>query len=153
MRILLKPFLLAITLMLILIRPGFATDDGAITMIKTYSAYDYPQTRSRLMQAVADNGLVLFGEFDHARAAQNVNLKMPPTTVLVFGNPKGGTPLMLAHPELALDLPFRVLISQQADGRALVSYHPAETLQRYGLDTTDIQALKKLEQLVEKSIH
>ncbi|MDI5754526.1 DUF302 domain-containing protein, partial [Salmonella enterica subsp. enterica serovar Montevideo] len=42
---------------------------------------------------------------------------MPPTTVLVFGNPKGGTPLMLAHPELALDLPFRVLISQQADGR------------------------------------
>ncbi|EKS5665789.1 DUF302 domain-containing protein [Salmonella enterica] len=153
MRTLLKPFLLAITLMLILIRSGFATDDGAITMIKTYSAYDYPQTRSRLMQTVADNGLVLFGEFDHARAAQNVNLKMPPTTVLVFGNPKGGTPLMLAHPELALDLPFRVLISQQADGRALVSYHPAETLQRYGLDATAIQALKKLEQLVEKSIH
>ncbi|AIE08486.1 DUF302 domain-containing protein [Salmonella enterica subsp. enterica serovar Infantis] len=105
------------------------------------------------MHAVADHGLVLFGEFDHARAAQNVNLKMPPTTVLVFGNPKGGTPLMLAHPELALDLPFRVLISQQADGRTLVSYHPAETLQRYGLDAADIQALKKLEQLVEKSLH
>ncbi len=49
---------------------------------------------------------------------------------------------MLAHPELALDLPFRVLISQQADGRTLVSYHPAETLQRYGLDAADIQALK-----------
>lgn len=84
--------------MLILIRPGFATEDGAITMVKTYSAYDYLQTRARLMHAVADHGLVLFGEFDHARAAQNVNLKMPPTTVLVFGNPKGGTPLMLAHP-------------------------------------------------------
>ncbi|MFP5704872.1 DUF302 domain-containing protein, partial [Salmonella sp. 741265101_HBA] len=66
---------------------------------------------------------------------------------------KGGTPLMLAHPELALDLPFRVLISQQADGRTLVSYHPAETLQRYGLDAADIQTLKKLEQLVEKSLH
>lgn len=122
-------------------------------MVKTYSAYDYPQTRLRLMKAVADNGLVLFGEFDHARAAQNVNLKMPPTTVLVFGNPKGGTPLMLEHPELALDLPFRVLIRQQADGRTLVSYHPAETLQRYGLDAAAIQALKKLEKLVEKSIH
>lgn len=61
-------------------------------MVKTYSAYDYLQTRARLMHAVADHGLVLFGEFDHARAAQNVNLKMPPTTVLVFGNPKGGTP-------------------------------------------------------------
>lgn len=150
MSTILKPFLLAVTLMLILIRPGFATEDGAITMVKTYSAYDYLQTRARLMHAVADHGLVLFGEFDHARAAQNVNLKMPPTTVLVFGNPKGGTPLMLAHPELALDLPFRVLISQQADGRTLVSYHPAETLQRYGLDAADIQALKKLEQLVEK---
>ncbi|SUH39995.1 domain of uncharacterised function superfamily [Salmonella enterica subsp. enterica] len=54
-------------------------------MVKTYSAYDYLQTRARLMHAVADHGLVLFGEFDHARAAQNVNLKMPPTTVLVFG--------------------------------------------------------------------
>ncbi|HAU3239970.1 TPA: DUF302 domain-containing protein [Salmonella enterica subsp. diarizonae serovar 50:k:z35] len=153
MRTILKPFLLAVTLMLTLIRPGFATEDGVITIVKTYSAYDYPQTRSRLMQAVADHGLVLFGEFDHARAAQDVNLKMPPTMVLVFGNPKGGTPLMLTHPELALDLPFRVLISQQADGRTLVSYHPAETLQRYGLDTAAIQALKKLEQLVEKSIH
>ncbi|EAA9689324.1 DUF302 domain-containing protein [Salmonella enterica] len=153
MSTILKPFLLAITLMLTLIRPGFATEDGAITMVKTYSAYDYPQTRLRLMKAVADNGLVLFGEFDHARAAQNVNLKMPPTTVLVFGNPKGGTPLMLAHPELGLDLPFRVLIRQQADGRTLVSYHPAETLQRYGLDAAAIQALKKLEKLVEKSIH
>lgn len=153
MSTILKPFLLAIMLMLTVIMPGFATEDGAITMVKTYSAYDYPQTRSRLMQAVADNGQVFFGEFDHARAAQNVKLKMPPTTVLIFGNPAGGTPLMLAHPELALDLPFRVLISQQADGRTLVSYHPAETLQRYGLDAAAIQALKKLELLVEKSIH
>ncbi|SUG35102.1 domain of uncharacterised function superfamily [Salmonella enterica subsp. arizonae] len=61
MSTILKPFLLAITLMLTLIRPGFATEDGAITMVKTYSAYDYPQTRLRLMKAVADNGLVLFG--------------------------------------------------------------------------------------------
>lgn len=124
-----------------------------MTTVKAYSAYDYSQTRSRLMQAVADNDLVLFGEFDHARAAQKSNLKMPPTTVLVLGNPEGGTPLMLAYPELALDLPFRVLISQQPDGRVLVSYHPAETLQRYGIDAAAIQALKKLEQLVEKSIH
>lgn len=49
MSTILKPFLLAVTLMLILIRPGFATEDGAITMVKTYSAYDYLQTRARLM--------------------------------------------------------------------------------------------------------
>lgn len=61
MSTILKPFLLAVTLMLILIRPGFATEDGAITMVKTYSAYDYLQTRARLMHAVADHGLVLLG--------------------------------------------------------------------------------------------
>lgn len=116
MRTILKPFLLAVTLMLTLIRPGFATEDGVITIVKTYSAYDYPQTRSRLMQAVADHGLVLFGEFDHARAAQDVNLKMPPTTVLVFGNPKGGTPLMLTHPELALNYRFGFSLASKPMG-------------------------------------
>ncbi len=58
---------------------------------------------------------------------------------------------MLAHPELALDLPFRVLISQQADGRTLVSYHPAETLQRYGLDAAAIQTLKNWNRSLKKS--
>ncbi len=66
---------------------------------------------------------------------------MPPTAVLVFGLIPEAERLMLAHPELALDLPFR-FISQQADERTLVSYHPAETLQRYGLDAADIQAFE-----------
>lgn len=60
-------------------------------------------------------------------------LTMLPTTVLVFGNPKGGTPLMLAHPDLVLDLPFRVLISQLPDGQVNVSYHASEELRHYGL--------------------
>lgn len=59
---------------------------------------------------------------------------------------------MLAHPELALDLPFRDLISQLPDGRVNVSYHPAEELQRYGIDIDSVQVLKKLEQFVQKNI-
>lgn len=59
---------------------------------------------------------------------------------------------MLQHPELALDLPFRVLVSQQPDGLVWVGFHPVETLEKYGLDTHTIQALKKLENLVEQSI-
>ncbi|EHC99588.1 Putative inner membrane or exported, partial [Salmonella enterica subsp. enterica serovar Urbana str. R8-2977] len=53
-------------------------------LIKSHSAFDYQQTRERLLKAISDNGLVLFGEFDHAKAAHNVGLTMPPTTVLVF---------------------------------------------------------------------
>lgn len=129
-----------------------SAENGAIMLIKSHSAFDYQQTRERLLKAISDNGLVLFGEFDHAKAARNAGLTMPPTTVLVFGNPKGGTPLMLAHPDLALDLPFRVLISQLPDGQVDVSYHAAEELQRYGLDADSVQTLKKLEQLVQKNI-
>lgn len=59
---------------------------------------------------------------------------------------------MLAHPDLALDLPFRVLISQHHDGKVDVSYHMVEELQRYGLDTASVQTLKKLEQFVQNNI-
>lgn len=121
-------------------------------LIKSHSAFDYQQTRERLLKAISDNDLVLFGEFDHAKAAHDAGLTMPPTTVLIFGNPKGGTPLMLAHPDLSIDLPFWALISQLPDGQVNVSYHPAEELQRYGLDTVSVQTLKKLELFVQKSI-
>lgn len=73
---------------------------------------------------------------------KHVYLIIPPTTVLVFGNPRGGAPLMLAQPELALDLPSRVLISQLPDGQVNVSYHPVEELRRCGLDTISVQTLK-----------
>lgn len=59
---------------------------------------------------------------------------------------------MIAHPELALDLPFRVLISQRPDGQVNVSYHSAEELKRYGLDMDSVYVLKKLEQFVQKNI-
>ncbi|QLY68614.1 DUF302 domain-containing protein [Citrobacter freundii] len=121
-------------------------------MNKLFSAFDFQQTRQRLLANIKSHGLVLFGEFDHAKAAAEVELILPPTTVLIFGNPKGGTALMLQNPELALDLPFRVLISQQPDGLVWVGFHPVETLEKYGLDTHAIQALKKLENLVEQSI-
>ncbi|EJM3642741.1 DUF302 domain-containing protein [Salmonella enterica] len=148
----LRPVLLSLTLMIASTSAALSSESKAMMTVKSPSAFDYTTTRERLIKSVADNGLVLFGEFDHAKAAQNAGLSMPPTTVLIFGNPKGGTPLMLAHPDLALDLPFRVLIRQQPDGKTLVSYHSAESLQRYGLPSGSITALKKLEQLVQKSI-
>ncbi|EGT0665195.1 DUF302 domain-containing protein [Citrobacter werkmanii] len=121
-------------------------------MIKTYSTYNYQQTREHLIAAIENNNLVLFGEFDHAKAAKNAGLTMLPTTVIIFGNPKGGTPLMQAYPDMALDLPFRVLIREESDGGVVVGYHPVEILQTYGPDTAAIQAFKNLEKLVQKAI-
>ncbi|WP_247753588.1 DUF302 domain-containing protein [Citrobacter freundii] len=101
-------------------------------MIKTYSTYNYQQTREHLIAAIESNNLVFFGEFDHAKEAKNAGLTMLPTTVIIFGNPKGGTSLMQAYPDMALDLPFRVLIREESDGRVVVGYHPVEILQTYG---------------------
>ncbi|ECZ9752976.1 DUF302 domain-containing protein [Salmonella enterica subsp. enterica serovar Weltevreden] len=148
----LRPFVLFAAIILTFVPLAHSDENAAGKVITTQSAYDYQQTRERLLKAISGNGLVFFGEFDHAKAAHDVGLTMPPATVLAFGNPKGGTPLMLAHPELALDLPFRVLISQLPDGQVNVSYHPAEELRRYGLDTTSVLTLKKLEMLVQKSV-
>jgi uncharacterized protein (DUF302 family) len=73
-------------------------------------------------------------EIDHCAAAGAVGLEMPPTIVLIYGNPKGGTPLMLAAPDFALELPLRVLVRQGEDGKTYVVFNPAESLeQKHGL--------------------
>lgn len=112
------------------------------------SAYAYQETRQRIISMAERKGVTLFAEFDHAGAAREHHLTMPPTTVLVLGNP-----LMLARPALALDLPFRVLIAQDERGKTRVSYHPAESLKRsVGADEEQIAALRPLERLVEAAI-
>lgn len=103
------------------------------------SAYAYQETRQRIISTAEQKGVTLFAEFDHARAAREHHLTMPPTTVLVLGNPLAGTPLMLARPALALDLPFRVLIAQDERGKNAGQLPPggkSET-ERRGRRTTD----------------
>lgn len=119
---------------------------------KLFSPYGFQETRLRILEAVKVHGLVLFGEFDHARAAEERGLYLPPATVLIFGNTEAGTPLLYRHPELALDLPFRVLISAPSQGTVWVGFHPVEQLAVYGLDDTAIQALKNLEKRVIDSL-
>jgi len=81
-------------------------------------------TLARLTDAIEAAGMRIFARIDHAAAAKEAGLSMPPTTVLLYGNPKGGTPLMLASPAAALDLPLRVLVREDAQGRSFVSFHP-----------------------------
>ena len=74
--------------------------------------------------------MTIFATIDHAEGAGTVGYDMPPTVVLLYGNPKGGTPVMLAAPEAALDLPLRVLIREDSVGNTLVSFRPVAAMLR-----------------------
>lgn len=116
------------------------------------SEFNFAQTRARILDAIKTRHLTLFAELDHAAAARDNGLQMPETTVLVFGNPKGGTPLMLAHPSLALDLPYRVLIAQQADGKVIVSYPAPDSFRVHHLNDQHIAGLAAIPKVIEAAL-
>ncbi len=88
------------------------------------SPLGFEVTLERLTEAIERAGLMVFARVDHAAGARDAGLKMPPTVVLLYGHARGGTPVMLAAPQAALDLPLRVLVREDADGRTLVAFHP-----------------------------
>lgn len=95
-----------------------AQDSGLVTVP---SAHGVRATLDRFGQAVRAAGWAVFTEIDHAAAAQAAGLTLAPRTVIVFGNPRAGTPAMAAHPSLAIDLPMRVLVWADDQGRVFVT--------------------------------
>ncbi len=83
----------------------------------------------RLTALLAEKNIKLFALVDHSGEAATVGLHLPATRLLIFGNPKAGTPVMLAAPSTALDLPLKILLSQEADGTTLISWNAAAWLQ------------------------
>lgn len=98
-------------------------------IVRLRSNYSVPETVERLESALKERGIRLFCRIDHGAAAAEAGLKMPPTQVLVFGNPAGGTPMMLAAPTLAIDLPFKALIWEDRAGQVWLAYNTPEYLQ------------------------
>jgi len=89
---------------------------------------------ARLKEAIHSRNLTLFAQIDHSDLARGIGLTMQEAHVLIFGNPKGGTPLMIASPLLALDLPLKVLVWQSADAQVWVSTNSVAYLsERYGI--------------------
>ncbi|OED38344.1 hypothetical protein AB833_19990 [Chromatiales bacterium (ex Bugula neritina AB1)] len=86
------------------------------------SAHDVSTTLDRLEAILKDKGLGVFGRVDHAANAQKVDMSMPATQVLIFGNPKAGTPLMLKSASMALDLPLKMLASEDSDSQVTLSW-------------------------------
>ena len=97
--------------------------------IEHLSAHAFAPTLLRLEQLIGDAGLSIFARIDHAEAARSVGLVMPPTTVL-YGHARGGTPIMLAAPRAALDLPLHVLVREDDDGHVRVGFHPIDVTLR-----------------------
>jgi uncharacterized protein (DUF302 family) len=106
------------------------------------SRYSFDDTLTRLVSAIQSRGATVFAVIDHAGEAARVGLRMPATKVVIFGSPSAGTPLMLAAPSLAIDLPLKLLVRQEADGTVRVTYNTAEYLaDRHGLARAQSAAL------------
>lgn len=102
-------------------------DDG---MQHLSSPYPVPETLKRIKALLQERGLTIFCLIDHSGEAEKVGLKMHPTHLIIFGSPKGGTPVMIASPTIAIDLPLKALIWQDVGGKVWVSYNSPEYLQQ-----------------------
>ncbi|HEX5269294.1 MAG TPA: DUF302 domain-containing protein [Gemmataceae bacterium] len=106
---------------------GDPADDGLVTLPGARGA---PETVDRLKSLLAQKGIELFADVDHAAAAREAGLSLRPTRVLIFGNPKAGTPLMQARQTLGLDLPLRVLVWEDEAGKVWLTYRRVDSLAR-----------------------
>ena len=125
--------------------------DSGIVVRQIESSVD--DTVERLKAVLAAKGITLFAVIDHSGEAAKAGLKMPNTKLLIFGNPKGGTPVMLAAPSTALDLPLKILVAEDAAGRVSVSWNDAEYLQqRHGIPNDLLANISVIEGLVKAAL-
>lgn len=99
-------------------------------LVHVSSPYSVPETVQRLESIIRTKNLTIFARIDHSGEAAKVGLTMPPTQLIIFGSPKAGTPMMIASPTLAIDLPLKALVWEDADGKVRVSYNDPVYLQR-----------------------
>lgn len=103
-------------------------------IVRIPSRHSVEETVDKLEPILKSKGATLFALIDHSGEAEKVGMKMPPTKLLIFGSPKAGTPLMLAAPSVAIDLPLKILVAEDAQGKAWISYNSPDYLkERHGL--------------------
>jgi len=115
------------------------------------SNHSVEQTVDRLKNILQSKGVTLFALVDHSGEAEKAGMKMRPTKLLIFGSPKAGTPLMLAAPSIAIDLPLKILVWEDSQGKAWISYNSPEYLrERHGLPQELVQNIALVETLAAK---
>ena len=127
-----------------------ATRDNGI--ISTPSNHSVDQTVEKLKGALQAEGVTLFALVDHSGEAEKAGMKMLPTKLLIFGSPKAGTPLMLAAPSITIDLPLKILVWEDSQGKVWVSYNsPAYLQERHGFPPELLQNIAVVETLAFKA--
>jgi uncharacterized protein (DUF302 family) len=120
-------------------------------LVSIPSHHSLDEVLARLTALLATNGVKLFAIIDHSCEAEAVGLTMPPTKVVLFGNPRAGTPLMLAVPGIAIDLPLKLLIAEDPSGGVTVSYNtPAHLRERYQLPADLVANITAIETIARK---
>jgi uncharacterized protein (DUF302 family) len=127
-----------------------ATDNG---IVDTPSPHSFEQTVEKFSSVLQSRGLTLFALVDHSGEAEKVGLNMPPTKLLIFGSPKGGTPAMLAAPSIAIDLPLKALISEDREGKVWISHNAPEFLgRRHNLPDALLPNISAVRAMVEEAV-
>jgi uncharacterized protein (DUF302 family) len=138
-----------------ILQPGEETAMTATAgdgIVSKPSQHSVDQTLERLRGLLQAKGVATFALIDHSGEAAKVGISMRPTKLLIFGNPKAGTPLMLAAPSSAIDLPLKILIWEDADGKVWVSYNSPDYLrQRHGLPPELLPNIAIIETLAAKA--
>ena len=122
-------------------------------LIQVASRYSVEETIRRLQAAFGEKEMKIFAVIDHSGEAEKAGLKMPPTKVVIFGSPKGGTPLMVAAPSLAIDLPMKALVAEDPQGKVWLTYNSPEYLQeRHGVPPDLIKKVAGAGPLMERAV-
>jgi uncharacterized protein (DUF302 family) len=126
-----------------------ATNKGIVDRLSHHSV---DETVSKLKGILEAKAVTLFALVDHSGEAEKVGMKMRPTKLLIFGSPKAGTPLMLSAPSIAIDLPLKILVWEDAQGKVWVSYNDPEYLrERHGLAPDLLANIAVVEALAAKA--
>ncbi|HKR78953.1 MAG TPA: DUF302 domain-containing protein [Nitrospira sp.] len=139
------------SLMVVPLMAGVA--QAGSNLVTKPSKYSVPETIDRIEKAVTAKGMQIFARIDHGAEAKQVGLLMRPTLLLVFGNPKGGTALMVARPTAAIDLPMKALAWEDEDGKVWLAYNSPELLhERHGVPTELTSKLNQVGALLEQAV-
>ncbi len=125
-----------------------STGNGIISVPSNHSV---DQTVEKLKAILQAKAVTLFALVDHSGEAEKVGLRMRPTKLLIFGSPKAGTPLMLAAPSIAIDLPLKILVWEDNEGKVWLSYNSPEYLkERHGFPPELLANIAVVEMLAAK---
>ncbi len=121
-------------------------------LVSMKSSYSVDETLRRIKDLLTAKEVKLFAVIDHSGEAEKAGLQMPDTKLLIFGHPKAGTPIMIAAPSAALDLPLKLLVSQDIEGTVALSYSSPTYLQlRHNIPDELMQVFAVVESLARKA--